>query len=76
MSEINSFVATREEPGQRIIDTHRQAAIEEKSQPKGALQVIVLPRHFIASTVGVCVTLIALSTAVVVASLAAWSMLH
>jgi hypothetical protein len=76
VSLINNFVATREQPGQRIISVRSQAAIPKESQPKGAVEVIVLPRHFFTATVAVSIILTVLCSTVVVASLAAWSMLH
>ena len=76
MSLINNFIATREQPNHKIISVRSQAPIEEESRRKGALEVVVLPRHFLAATVAVSVIVVALCSTVVVASLAAWSMLR
>ena len=76
VSFINNFVATCEQPEHKIISVRSQAPIEEGSGRKGALEVIVLPRHVLAATVAVSVIMVVLCSTVVVASLAAWSVLN
>jgi len=76
VSLINNLVAAREQPEHKIIGVRSHARIEEDSRRKGALEVIVLPRHFLAATVVVSVVVVVLCSTVVVASLAAWSMLR
>jgi len=76
VSLINNFVETRDHPAQKIIGVRSQTPIDNGFRQKGALEVIVLPRHFLAATVAVSVILVVLCSTVVVASLAAWSMLR
>jgi len=76
VSLIDNFVPTREQPGKKIICIRTRAAMEKTSQPNGRLEVIALPRYLVAASAAVSIILAVLCSTVVVASLAAWSMLH
>jgi len=76
VSLIDNFAVTSEQPGKKIICFATRAAMENTSQPKGRVEVLALPRYLVASTLAVSIILTALCSTVVVASLAAWSMLH
>jgi hypothetical protein len=71
----NKFVAGHERPGQKIINV-RGRGVTEGSQLRNPSRVVVLPRYLIATTIAVSIIITVLCSTVVVASLAAWTMLH
>lgn len=72
----NKFVAIHERPGQKIINVRCKGVTEKGTQPRNPSRVVVLPRYLIATTIAVSIIITVACSTVVVASLAAWTMLH
>lgn len=76
MSLISNLVVTREQPEQKTLKISGRAPTERELQTRGPLWVVVLTRYLITAMIAASVILTVLCSTVVVASVAAWSMLY